>query len=159
MISWIRNWREKRRHDSVCEKYRLLAGSIGDGLSMLGIGDPYIEVKRKMYSVRDPELYHILNEAEEKYAELGYRIISLERWVDYGGWGISIDDVWRVKRDEGERPGYTTFEPRDIPSPSPLVDIVTKTGKPHVAEVDANGNMNIRMVDYGRPEGNRPESN
>lgn len=159
MISWIKNWLERRRHDAICEEYRNLAAGIGDALSMMGMGDPYTQVRGKMYSVRDPQLYHILNEVEEKYAELGYRIIPLERWVNYGGWGVSIDDVWQVKREEGERPQYTILEPREeIPAPSPLVDLVLKTGKPHVAEVDAEGNTTIRMVDDGRPEGCREES-
>lgn len=154
MISWIRNWLARRKHDAICEEYKTLATGIGDALSMLGMGDPYLRVRGKMYSVRDPQLYHILNEVEEKYAELGYRIIPLDRWVDYGGWGVAIDDVWQIKRAEGERPEYTILEPREeLPEPSPLVDLVMQTGKPHIAEIDAEGNMTIMELDEdGRSE-------
>ena len=161
MFGWFKRWRERRRHDAICAEYKNLAAGIGDALSMLGMGDPWTSARGKMYSVRDPQLYHILNEVEERYAGLGYRIIPLDRWVDYGGWGVSIEDVWQVRREDGERPEYTILEPREeIPSPSPLVDIVMQTGKPHIAEVDLDGNMTIREVeDDGRSEGSRQEGN
>lgn len=153
MISWLRilsskKYREKRRHDKIVTAYRDLAANIGGGISEMGLGDPWLRLKGKMISIRDPELYHMLDGCEEAYAELGYRIIPLQDWVDYGGWGVSIDDLWLVKREEGERPEFTKFEPkRELPQRSKLVDMVWETGKPHEAYRDTDGEMHYREME------------
>ena len=148
MISWLRNRSAKRKHDKVCRQYRDIATAIGDGLDALGLGDPWIRLRGKMMSIRDPEIYHILDEVEEAYASLGYRIIPLDHWIDYAGWGVSIDEFWLVKREEGERPQFTKLEPkRDLPEKSHLVDLVWETGKAHEAYRDENGDMQYRQVE------------
>lgn len=39
---------------------------------------------------------------ERKYASLGYRTISLDDFIEYGGYGKSIDHLLRITREEGE---------------------------------------------------------
>jgi len=43
---------------------------------------------------------------EKEYADRGFRTVSLRRFVDYGGYGQSIDDVLGVKREPDEEPIY-----------------------------------------------------
>jgi gamma-glutamylcyclotransferase (GGCT)/AIG2-like uncharacterized protein YtfP len=104
MISWIR----KRRHDKIVEEYRHVASSIGYLASVLG--SDRILIRGKWFTIQDLELFHILDELEEAYAQLGYRIIPLDYWIDYAGWGVSIDDVWLQKRAQDERPVFTKVD-------------------------------------------------
>ena len=43
---------------------------------------------------------------ERRYADLGYRTISLDRFVAFGGYGKSLEDVLKVKREKGETPVF-----------------------------------------------------
>ncbi len=156
MISWLlrlvnNKAREQHkiavRHDKIIAGYRSVATSIGEGLDMSGLGDPWVLVRGKRMSIRDPELYHILDELEEAYAGLGYRIIPLDNWIDIN-WGVSIEPLWLVKREEGERPQFTKSEPeRELLEPSRLVEMVWKTGKAHEVYRDENGDMQYRVVE------------
>ena len=121
MISWLRRLRNKYKHDRTVRRYRELATSIGRALSM-AIADPWVMWRGQELSVYDPELYHLLDEFEEAYASLGYRIIQLPDWIDHGGWGVDIEDLWLVAREEGERPQYTKLYPRpELPTLSVLL--------------------------------------
>ena len=40
---------------------------------------------------------------EAAYAELGYRTLSIDDFVSFGGYGKSIDDLLKVPRKEGEK--------------------------------------------------------
>ena len=153
MISWIKSLvsksaRAQYKHDQVVEEYRQIATAIGDGLSNMGLGDVYLNnIRGKQISIYDPELYHILDECEEAYAGLGYRIIPLQEWVDYGGWGVPLEHLCLVKREEDERPQFTKFNPRaELPKRSHLVDIVWETGKAHEAYRDENGDKQYREI-------------
>lgn len=154
MFSWMkcltRSGRRQRREEKARARYREFATALGDSLSYLHMGDAHFLFEGKMYSVRDTETYHYLNELEEAYASLGYRIVPLDVWVDHGGWGVSLDGYWRVPREEDERPQFTNFDVEELPAPSPLLDLVMKTGKSYVQEIDDNGDIICREVDDGR---------
>ncbi|HIH12994.1 TPA: hypothetical protein HA242_04680 [Candidatus Woesearchaeota archaeon] len=45
-----------------------------------------------------------LVQAERAYADLGYRPMSIDAFVELGGWGKDISDLFRQKRVEGEDP-------------------------------------------------------
>jgi len=156
MISWLLRLVNKRareqykiavRHDKIIVEYRLVASSIGDGLDMAGLGTPRLRIRGEYMSLDDPELYHILDECEEAYASLGYRIIPLDNWIDVS-WGVSIEPLWLVRREEGERPQFTKSEPeRELLEPSRLVELVWETGKAHEAYRDENGDIQYRVVE------------
>ena len=139
--------REQHKNDQVVAEYRQIATAIGDGLSNIGLGDVYLrDIRGKRISIHDPELYHILDECEEAYASLGYRIIPLEHWTDLQ-WGVSLEHLWLVKREEDELPQFTKLEPKvELPKRSKLVDIVLETGKPHEAYRDENGDILYREL-------------
>lgn len=127
MISWLTRLcskpaRKQYKDYQITSTYRSLATAIGLGMSAMGLGDPHVKWGGRLISVHDPELYHLLDEWEEAYASLGYRIIPLQDWIDHGGWGVDIEHLWLVKRKEGERPQFTKFEPRcELPTPSELL--------------------------------------
>lgn len=122
MISWMKNWREKRHHNKVVSAYHTVATAIAQGLSRNGLGDIYVTIHNKQISVHDPELYHILDEFEEAYSSLGYRIIPLQDWIDYAGWGVSLEHLWLVRRKEDERPSFTKTGSRvQLPKISDLI--------------------------------------
>ena len=123
MISWIKRLVREYKHDRIVNEYRAIATTIGGVLSNMGLGDPWIRQNGITVSIRDPELYHLLDECEEAYASLGYRIIPLQEWIDYGGWGVSLEHLWLVKREEGERPRFTKLESRaELPEQSHLME-------------------------------------
>lgn len=41
---------------------------------------------------------------EEEYVHRGFRTVSLDRFVDLGGYGKSVDDVIGQRREDGEEP-------------------------------------------------------
>lgn len=43
---------------------------------------------------------------EREYARRGYRTISLDAFIGFGGYGEPIDNLVGVKREEGEEPIY-----------------------------------------------------
>jgi len=147
MFSWIKRQFAKRKHDKIVEEYRSVACNIGDAISYMHMGSVNITLRGKSYNMRDPEIYHILDELEEAYASLGYRVVPLDNWIDYAGWGVNIDHLWLVKRDPGERPVFTKLEPkRELPKSSDLLEKVWTTGKPHEGMVNEDGDMEIRQV-------------
>ena len=153
MISWVKRLvsmkaREQYRHDKIISEYRSIATTIGCGIGDMGLGDVHLNIRGKDISVHDPELYHILDEVEESYAGLGYRIIHLDDWVDYAGWGVSINYLWLVKREENERPRFTKLDPKtELPKRSVLVEMVLETGKAHTAYRDEHGDWRYDVVD------------
>ncbi len=93
MFKWLFG---KKSDIKIIEKYRNIATEIGDILSYTYLGEPIgIERMVKRWA-----------KAEKAYANLGYRTISLNGWVQHGGHGKSIDDIWMKKRDEDEEPVY-----------------------------------------------------
>jgi len=153
MISWIKRKfsktaRDKYNHDKVVEEYRTVGCTIGDGISYAHMGSVEVDIRGKYYSISKPEVYHILDELEVAYAELGYRVVPLNTWVDYAGWGVKMDHLWLVKRDKDERPQYTKKEPkRELPEQSDLLQKVWETGKAHESFVNEDGETEIRQVE------------
>lgn len=153
MTYWIKRLvskkaREQHRHDQIVSEYRSIATAIGGGIGDMGLGDVYLDIRDKRISIHDPELYHTLDEAEESYAGLGYRIIPLDNWVDYAGWGVSIDYLWLVKREKNERPKFTKLNPKiELPEQSKIVEMVWATGKAHRAYRDEDGQMQYEAID------------
>ena len=140
--------REQHRHDKIVAEYRTVGCAIGDGISYAHMGSVEVDVRGKYYGIGDPEVYHILDELEVAYAELGYRIVPLDTWVDYAGWGVKIDHLWLVKRDEDERPQYTKKGPRrELPEQSDLLQKVMETGKAHESFVNEDGETEVRQVE------------
>lgn len=125
MISWVTNLFKLRRKSprDITNRYWYVGSQIGGVLATMG-RERHVTVARGWcFDVDDPELYHWLDELEVLYAELGYRIISLQDWIDYAGWGVSLDHLWKVKRAEGERPCFTQHTTRpEIPRKHPLAE-------------------------------------
>lgn len=146
LITFFKNWRARRHHDRVIQKYGDFAASFGDGISYAYIGDPCIPYKGRMRCLKS--CYHILDELEEAYALLGYRIVELDRWIERGGYGKSVDDVWLVMREEGERPRFTKDDEQDeIPVVGDLYRIIMETGQAHTAVLNEDGEYEYRPVD------------
>ena len=117
MIFWgmFRRKLKERKARKTIQRYRSLATVIGTALGDIHFGYSECNFENTTFSIRDPELYHLLDECEEAYASLGYRIIHLDDWTDHGGWGVSIDDKWLVRRSEGERPVFSKFTIDQLP--------------------------------------------
>lgn len=148
MISWIKKKLAQRKHDRVANEYYRAACAIGDAISYAHMGAVSTEVGGKRYELKDPELFHVLDELEVAYAELGYRVVPLDNWVDYAGWGVDIAPLWLVKREEGERPVFTKLEPkRELPEQSDLLQKVWETGKAHEAFMNEDGETEVRQVE------------
>ena len=152
MIFWaIRKWKARqarKHHDKVVKNYFTFAASLGDAISYMHMGDVRFDLDGKTFNPRDPETYHALHEHEVAYAELGYRVICLDAWVDYAGWGVNIDALRLQKRDANESPNFTkSEEKRELPEKSPLLDIVMQTGKACEQVTDEDGNTTIRVIE------------
>jgi len=116
MISWVKNLfkSKKKKHDEIVGWYRSTASVIGGVLAMpFNRENTVIGLEGRPFRINDPELYHLLHEYEVAYAELGYRIISLQDWIDHGGWKVSMKHLLLVKRDKNERPVFTKYA--DVP--------------------------------------------
>jgi len=117
VINWIRQWRQRAKHNQIIESYAIYGTRFGDGLSYLFFGYPLIVWRGKMLKTFKEQL-DILDALEEQYALLGYRIVPLQEWIDYGGWGVPIQ-TWLVKREVDERPQFT--KNLDVLPPIPKV--------------------------------------
>lgn len=82
--------------DQLVESYVLHGSEFGSVVSMIYMGE----------CVGFEELLTAWENAEAHYAELGYRTLTVDAFVSYGGWGHDIADLVRVPRDIGEEPVY-----------------------------------------------------
>ncbi len=81
--------------DSAVEKRYVRAGAtFGDAVSYLYIGE----------CIGFEGLLNKWANWEEEYAHRGLRTVSLDRFVDLGGYGKPIDDVIGQRRENGEEP-------------------------------------------------------
>jgi hypothetical protein len=80
------------RREWVVEQYVRAGAVFGEALSYLYMGEcvGFHSMKERWAKL------------ERLYAELGYRTIPLEDFVEYGGYGKSIDHLVRVRRPDGE---------------------------------------------------------
>ena len=76
--------------------YLTSGAALGEALSY-SIYGKIIRLDRKV---------HRLVQAERAYADLGHRPMSIDAFVELGGWGKDISDQFRQKRAEGEDPIY-----------------------------------------------------
>ena len=157
LIQFFKNWRARQHHNRVTTEYRNFAAPLGDGISYAYMDMPYMYYRGKMHNLK--ECYHILDELEEQYALLGYRIVELDRWIELGGYSKSIDDVWLVKREEGERPRFTKdAEQEEIPVVGELYRKVMEMGQAHTAILNEDGEYEYKPVpneESGRSNGER----
>lgn len=105
MINRIKNWLQKRKDNKFLDEYKQFAAAVGDAYSYAYLGTPMIYWDGKRLGPK--EQINLLDEMEEQYSSMGYRIVPFDRWVGYGGYNQPIDDVWLIKREEGERPQFT----------------------------------------------------
>ena len=81
--------------DSAVEKrYVRVGATFGNGVSYLYIGE----------CVGFEGLLNKWANWEEEYAHRGFRTVSLDRFVDLGGYGKPVDDVIGQRREDGEEP-------------------------------------------------------
>ena len=122
MPSWVMSLFNRRwSPGEVLASYYYTAYEIGGVLSTHGREREVRVTDGRVFDIEDPQLYHYLHESEVRYAELGYRIIPLQDWIDKAGWDVPIEHLWTVLRNEGERPIFTKDEPRaELPQRHPL---------------------------------------
>lgn len=130
MIFWgmFRRKLKERKARKITQRYRTLATVIGAALGDIHLGDSEFNFEGATFNIRDPELYHLLDECEEAYASLGYRLIHLNEWTDYAGWGISIDEKWLALREEDERPIFSKFTIDQLPERSTFLSDFWNSG-------------------------------
>jgi hypothetical protein len=75
---------------------------------------------------------------EQEYAKRGYRTVSLDDFIELGGYGKSIDPLLGVKRGEKEEPVYHAqiYENEFLGKIEPSIDIakMMSDGQPQVGE-------------------------
>jgi hypothetical protein len=98
-----RRWAALRR-EYIVEQYVRSGAVFGEALSYLYMGE----------CVGFHGMKERWTQLERLYAGLGYRTISLESFVEYGGYGKAIDHLVRVKRADDEQPVFhsVTFQQR-----------------------------------------------
>lgn len=82
------------RREYIVEQYIRSGAVFGEALSYLHMGE----------CVGFQGMKERFAKLERLYADLGYRTIPLEDFLEYGGYGKAIDHLVRVKRAEGEEP-------------------------------------------------------
>jgi hypothetical protein len=154
MISWLirlvsKKAREKHRHNVITTNYKELASTIGEAITQMMLGEPVITfgVTGESFSLYDPELYRVLDTLEVAYSTLGYRIIPMGDWIDYGGWAVPIDELWLVKRDEGERPQFSRMIPPPQPPGPGILQRVMESERAIEAYEDDHGELHIEELE------------
>jgi hypothetical protein len=129
MLSWVMSLFSKRASPGVAlTEYYSVAHEIGGVLSTHGRKRIVKTHQGFHFDIEDPELYHYLHELEVRYADLGYRIIPLQDWIDKAGWDVPLKHLWKVKREENERPRFTKHTKRpELPRIHPLAEEQWKT--------------------------------
>lgn len=100
MANWLTKWYRRNfgkdkqtfRNDEVIEAYVLAGAEIGSAVSYIYMGE----------CIGFDKLLDQWEATEKAYSGLGYRTLSIDDFVNYGGWGKSIEDKLRVPRKEGE---------------------------------------------------------
>lgn len=103
------------RREYIVEQYVRSGAVFGEALSHLYMGEcvGFHGMKERWAKL------------EQLYADLGYRTIPVEDFVEYGGYGKAIDHKVRVKRSEGEAPVLhaVTFQERYAQGILPELDV------------------------------------
>jgi len=91
MINWIRNLFRKS-DSSLQEQYLRAGGHFGDAVSYIYMGE----------CIGFKELLDTWAKLELEYADRGFRTISLDEFIEYGGYGKNITGLLGIKREEDE---------------------------------------------------------
>jgi len=115
--------------DSTIQKRYIQAGaSFGDAVSYLFMGE----------CRGFEELFNYWADLEQKYADRGYRTISLDRFIELGGYGNPIGEVIGKKREKGEEPIFHAqiYKKEFLGKIKPAVDLnqMMKGGKAQYGE-------------------------
>jgi len=95
MLSFLKNL--LRPSDEKLQKQYVEAGAqYGDAVSYSMMGS--------VVGIREMRLKY--ERLEKEYADRGFRTVSLRRFINYGGYGVPIDDVLGIKREPDEEPVY-----------------------------------------------------
>lgn len=96
------------------KKYLSIGESFGEMVSYLNAGKPcFFE-----------ETFEILKDLEKEYSDRGYRTISIDDFIDYGGYGKPISHLVGIKRDIDETPVLHTklYEEMFTPNKNVVID-------------------------------------
>jgi hypothetical protein len=131
------------RREWVVEHYVRSGALFGEALSHLYMGEcvGFHSMKERWAKL------------ERVYAELGYRTIPLEDFVEYGGYGKSIDHLVRVRRTENEEAVMhaVTFQERYEQGIMPTLDHPHEGAPtPRVCDDDSKKNKKQRGCDCDR---------
>jgi hypothetical protein len=92
-------------HDEITHEYFAFAAVLGSLISECYPTEPCLAWEERPEMLA--EAFVKLDEHEEKYASLGYRVVPLSAWIDFAGWDICIKKYWLQKRDKNEKPVFT----------------------------------------------------
>jgi hypothetical protein len=84
-----------RHDDEIVQRYIDTGLEFGDAVSMIYMGE----------CIGFDKLLAKWEEAEQAYSDLGFRTLTLDAFVDSGGWGKELEGL-SVARDEGEEPVF-----------------------------------------------------
>ena len=93
MINWIRKLFRKT-DKQLQENYLRAGGHFGDAVSYIYMGE----------CIGFKKLLDTWARLEHEYADRGFRTISLDAFIEYGGYGKDITDLLGVQRDQDEKP-------------------------------------------------------
>lgn len=102
--------------DNRVEKSYINAGAaFGDALSYSGMGS----------IVGFDEMLDSWARWEKEYVQRGYKTISVDAFINFGGYGVSIDHLVGQKRTENESPRFHAdiYKKRYPKSPTPVIDL------------------------------------
>ncbi|MBI4151646.1 hypothetical protein HY496_01635 [Candidatus Woesearchaeota archaeon] len=113
--------------DSTVEKKYVHAGAIfGGAVSYLYLGE------RTGFK----SLLNKWAKWEEEYASRGFRTVSLDRFIDFGGWGVPIDDVIGQRRANGEEAIFHAqiYRTEFLGKVAPAIDLekMMRDGEPQI---------------------------
>ena len=108
-------WRAFFSDKSVEKRYVTAGANFGDAVSYSGMGSV----------VGFEDMLNSWAGWEKEYSIRGYRTISLESFIDFGGYGVKIDHLLGKKRAEKEQPKlhaqtYTAKYPQE---PTPVINL------------------------------------
>lgn len=115
ILGWLKRLFSRRTSDEEVEQGYLRAGGLfGDAVSYLYMGE----------CIGFSDLLDAWAQWEREYAERGYRTISLDSFIDYGGYNKPIMGL-RTKRDEDEEPIYHAqiYRERFLGKVKPALDL------------------------------------
>jgi len=116
---------KKLLRDSTVEKKYVKSGAIfGDVVSYLYMGE----------CIGFEGLLNTWAKWEQEYAERGYRTVSLDRFVNLGGYNKSIDDVIGQKRELEEEPIFHAqiYREKFLGKINPIINLeaITQNNQP-----------------------------